>query len=167
MWRADGWQDYELLDCSDGEKLERWGSRILVRPDPQAIWETPRRHPGWRRPDARYVRSREGGGQWEKNRLPENWKIRYGELTFQVKPMNFKHTGLFPEQAVNWDWVMEKIRGCGRPVRVLNLFAYTGAATLACAAAGAEVCHVDAAKGMVAWAKENAAVSGLSGRPIR
>ena len=167
MWRADGWQDYELLDCSDGEKLERWGSRILVRPDPQAIWETPRRHPGWRTPDARYVRSREGGGQWEKNRLPESWKIRYGELTFQVKPMNFRHTGLFPEQAVNWDWAMGKIRGCGRPVRVLNLFAYTGAATLACAAAGAEVCHVDAAKGMVAWAKENAAVSGLSDRPIR
>ncbi len=167
MWRADGWRDYELLDCSDGEKLERWGSRILVRPDPQAIWETPRRHPGWRSPDARYVRSREGGGQWEKNRIPESWKIRYGELTFQVKPMNFKHTGLFPEQAVNWDWAMGKIRDCGRPVKVLNLFAYTGAASLACAAAGAEVCHVDAAKGMVAWAKENAAVSGLSDRPIR
>ena len=167
MWRADGWQDYELLDCSDGEKLERWGSRILVRPDPQAIWETPRRHPGWRRPDARYVRSREGGGRWEKDRLPESWKIRYGELTFQVKPMNFKHTGLFPEQAVNWDWAMDRIRNCGRPVKVLNLFAYTGAATLACAAAGAEVCHVDAAKGMVSWAKENAAVSGLAERPVR
>ena len=167
MWRADGWQDYELLDCSDGEKLERWGTRILVRPDPQAIWETPRRHPGWCAPDARYIRSREGGGRWEKENLPESWKIRYGGLTFQVKPMNFKHTGLFPEQAVNWDWVMEKIRGAGRPIRVLNLFAYTGAATLACAAAGAEVCHVDAAKGMVSWAKENAAASGLSDRPIR
>ena len=167
MWRADTWKDYELLDCSDGEKLERWGSRILVRPDPQAIWSTPRNHPGWRSPDARYSRSREGGGRWEKNRLPESWQTRYGELTFQVKPMNFKHTGLFPEQAVNWDWAMDKIRTAGRPVSVLNLFAYTGAATVACAAAGAEVCHVDAAKGMVNWARENARVSGLQDRPVR
>ena len=167
MWRADAWQDYELLDCSDGEKLERWGTRILVRPDPQAIWEMPRLNPGWKNPDARYIRSREGGGQWEKKRLPESWKIRYRELTFQVKPMNFKHTGLFPEQAVNWDWAMKKIRGAGREVSVLNLFGYTGAATVACLKAGASVCHVDAAKGMVAWGKENAAASGLQNAPVR
>ncbi len=172
MWLAEKWKDYELIDCSNGEKLERWGEHILVRPDPQAIWETPRRHPGWRSPDARYVRSREGGGQWEKNRIPESWKIRYGELTFQVKPMNFKHTGLFPEQAVNWDWFgglirKRKEKDPEKPVKVLNLFAYTGGATLAAAAAGAEVVHVDASKGMVQWAKENAAVSGLENAPIR
>jgi len=167
MWLADGWRDYELLDCGGGEKLERWGRQTLVRPDPQAIWETPRHHPGWGRADARYLRSQTGGGHWEKNRLPESWPIRYGELTFQVKPMNFKHTGLFPEQAVNWEFAMEAIRNAGRPVRVLNLFAYTGGATVACAKAGASVCHVDAAKGMVAWAKENAALSGLSGAPVR
>lgn len=167
MWRADKWQDYELLDCSNGEKLERWGKYTLVRPDPQAIWSTPRTNPGWRSPDARYARSREGGGQWDKNRLPVNWQVRYGELTFNIKPMNFKHTGLFPEQAANWDWAMDKIRRANRPIRVLNLFAYTGGATVACAAAGASVCHVDAAKGMVAWAKENARASGVEDRPIR
>lgn len=167
MWIADGWKDYELLDCGSGEKLERWGNKVLVRPDPQAIWTTPRRNPGWAHPDGRYFRSSTGGGHWDKGKLPEQWKIRYRELTFQVKPMNFKHTGLFPEQAVNWDFAMEKIRNAGRPIRVLNLFAYTGGATVAALAAGASVCHVDAAKGMVAWAKENAAASGVLDRPVR
>lgn len=167
MWIADGWKDYELLDCSGGEKLERWGNYTLIRPDPQAIWHTKRTHSGWKHPSARYARSRTGGGQWEKNQLPERWEIRYRELTFNVKPMNFKHTGLFPEQAANWDWAMERIRSAGRPISVLNLFAYTGGATIACAAAGASVCHVDAAKGMVAWAKENAKSSGLESAPIR
>ena len=167
MWIADQWQDYELLDCGGGEKLERWDKQLLVRPDPQAIWETPRRNPAWRKADGRYLRSQTGGGHWEKKALPESWKIRYGELTFQVKPMNFKHTGLFPEQAVNWDFAMEKIRSAGRPIRVLNLFAYTGGATVACAKAGASVCHVDAARGMVSWARENAKSSGLEDAPIR
>ena len=167
MWIADGWKDYELLDCGRGEKLERWGKQILVRPDPQAIWNTPRRMPGWKRPDGRYQRSRSGGGRWEKSKLPQRWKIRYGELTFQVGPMNFKHTGLFPEQAANWDFVMDRIRSAGREINVLNLFAYTGGATVACAAAGAKVCHVDAAKGMVNWARENAKCSGLEKAPVR
>ena len=167
MWIAEQWQDYELLDCGGGEKLERWGEQYLVRPDPQAIWDSPRKNPAWKRANARYLRSQSGGGHWEKKTLPESWKIRYRDLTFQVKPMNFKHTGLFPEQAVNWDFAMEKIRNAGRPIRVLNLFAYTGGATLAAAAAGASVTHVDASKGMVNWAKENAAVSGLSDKPIR
>ena len=167
MWIADGWKDYELLDCGGGEKLERWDSQLLVRPDPQAIWETDRDYPGWKRANGRYLRSQTGGGHWEKGKLPESWQVRYADLTFQVKPMNFKHTGLFPEQAVNWDFAMEKIRGAGRPIRVLNLFAYTGGATVACAKAGASVCHVDAAKGMVAWAKENARLSGLGDAPIR
>ena len=167
MWVSDKWTDYELLDASRGEKLERWGDRILLRPDPQAIWDTPRRDPRWNRPDAAYRRSSTGGGAWEKNRLPASWNIRYGALTFQVKPMSFKHTGIFPEQAANWDWAGETIRRAGRPIRVLNLFAYTGASTVACLAAGAEVCHVDAAKGMVAWAKENAACSGVADRPVR
>ena len=167
MWIAEQWQDYELLDCGGGEKLERWGEQYLVRPDPQAIWDSPRKNPAWKRANARYLRSQSGGGHWEKKTLPESWKIRYRDLTFQVKPMNFKHTGLFPEQAVNWDFAMEKIRNAGRPIRVLNLFAYTGGATVACAKAGASVCHVDAAKGMVLWAKENAKASGLEDRPIR
>ena len=167
MWIADGWKDYELLDCGGGEKLERWGQQILVRPDPQAIWETDHKNPGWRQANARYSRSSTGGGHWDKHKLPEQWAIGYKDLRFQVKPMNFKHTGLFPEQAANWDFAMDKIRNAGRPIRVLNLFAYTGGATVACAAAGASVCHVDAAKGMVAWAKENARVSGLSDAPIR
>ena len=167
MWIADGWKEYELLDCGSGEKLERWGDRLLVRPDPQAIWNTPRHHHGWKRPDGRYLRSSAGGGSWEKGRLPGQWQVRYKNLTFQVKPMNFKHTGLFPEQAVNWEFAQEQIKRAGRPVSVLNLFAYTGAASVACAAAGASVCHVDAAKGMVQWARENARASGLEGAPIR
>lgn len=167
MWLADQWKDYELLDCGNGEKLERWGKQLLVRPDPQAIWDTPHVHPGWKQHAGRYLRSSSGGGHWEKEKLPQQWMLRYKDLCFQVKPMNFKHTGLFPEQAVNWDFAMEQIRRAGRPIRVLNLFAYTGAASIACAAAGAQVCHVDAAKGMVAWAKENAKASGLENAPIR
>ncbi len=167
MWTADEWKDYELLDCGGGEKLERWGRELLVRPDPQAIWETDHRNPGWRKADARYLRSQSGGGHWEKKKLPESWQMHYKDLTFQVKPMNFKHTGLFPEQAVNWDFAMDQIRRAGHPVRVLNLFAYTGAASVACAKAGASVCHVDAARGMVAWAKDNARLSGLADAPIR
>ena len=167
MWISDRWRDFELIDCSRGEKLERWGDQILVRPDPQAIWNTPRTNPAWKKPSARYSRSSSGGGHWDKNSVPESWQISYGELRFNVRPMNFKHTGLFPEQAANWDYIMEKIRSAGRPVSVLNLFAYTGAATVAAAKAGASVCHVDAAKGMVAWAKENAAASGVREAPIR
>ncbi len=167
MWLADQWKDYEVLDCSRGEKLERWGRYILIRPDPQVIWDTPRTAPGWQHPNAWYHRSREGGGEWEIFDLPEQWNIHYRELTFHVKPFSFKHTGIFPEQAANWEWFGEKIRNAGRPVKVLNLFAYTGGATLAAAAAGASVTHVDASKGMVNWAKENAAVSGLSEAPIR
>ena len=148
MWKADQWKDYEVLDTSDGEKLERWGSFYLVRPDPQVIWSTPRQDPRWKRFDARYARSSTGGGHWSAHHLPEHWCIRYRELTFQVKPMNFKHTGVFPEQAANWDFIDDQIRRAGRPVSVLNLFAYTGGATLAAAAAGASVCHVDAAKGV-------------------
>ena len=161
MWIADKWEDYELLDCGGGEKLERWGRQILVRPDPQAIWETPHANRGWKNAQGRYHRSSTGGGHWDKEKLPEQWQMRYRDLTFQCKPMNFKHTGLFPEQAVNWDFAREKIERADRPIRVLNLFAYTGAASVA------SVCHVDAAKGMVAWAKENAKVSGLADAPIR
>ena len=167
MWIAGDWKDYELLDCGRGEKLERWGDKLLVRPDPQAIWNTPRLHGGWKKPDGRYLRSSSGGGSWERSRLPGQWQVRWQNLTFQVKPMNFKHTGLFPEQAVNWAFAQEQIRSAGREVGVLNLFAYTGAASVACAAAGAKVCHVDAAKGMVNWAKENARASGLEDAPIR
>ena len=164
---SDQWKDYALLDASDGERLERWGSKILVRPDPQVIWQTPKRHPGWRSFDAKYFRSSAGGGRWSENSLPERWQIRYRDyLVFNVKPMNFKHTGVFPEQAANWDFIREKVASAGRSVRVLNLFAYSGGATLAAAAGGAEVYHVDAAKGMVAWAKENAQSSGLRDRPI-
>ena len=167
MWISDNWRDFELVDCSRGEKLERWGSYYLVRPDPQAIWDTPRRDPHWAGRDACYHRSESGGGGWDRGKLPASWVMGYGELRFNVKPMNFKHTGLFPEQAANWDWAMDKIKNAGRPISVLNLFGYTGAASLACAKAGATVCHVDAAKGMVAWGKENAAASGLSAAPIR
>lgn len=167
MWRADKWKDYEVLDTSSGEKLERWGSYILVRPDPQVIWSTPKRNPLWKKFDARYVRSSTGGGRWDKGRLPERWQISYEGLTFHVKPMNFKHTGVFPEQAANWDFIRRTIRQAGRPVNVLNLFAYTGGATLAAASAGASVCHVDAARGMVSWARENAKSSGLENAPIR
>ena len=167
MWIADQWKDYEVLDTSGGEKLERWGKYLLIRPDPQVIWNSPKEHPGWKKRNGHYHRSSRGGGEWEFFHLPEQWQIHYRELTFNLKPFSFKHTGLFPEQAVNWDWFTEKIRRAGRPVKVLNLFAYTGGATLAAASAGAHVTHVDASKGMVAWAKENAAASGLADRPVR
>ena len=162
------WKDYELVDTDAGERLERWGKVLFIRPDPQIIWETPRENAGWKKADARYLRSSSGGGHWEEwRKLPPVWQVSYGELTFRIKAMGFKHTGLFPEQAVNWDFVQKKIRTAGRPVKVLNLFGYTGAATLACAAAGAQVCHVDASKGMVAWARENAQASGLADKPVR
>lgn len=167
MWIADGWKDYEVLDCSGGEKLERWGEYRLIRPDPQVIWNTPKNRPEWRKPNGHYHRSNRGGGEWEFFDLPEQWSIRYKDLVFQLKPFSFKHTGLFPEQATNWDWFSDKIRKADRPVKVLNLFAYTGGATLAAAKAGAAVTHVDASKGMVAWAKENAKSSGLEDAPIR
>ncbi len=167
MWVADNWKDYTLLDASDGERLEMWGKYSLVRPDPQVIWRGERRHGLWKNADANYRRSRGGGGAWGENRLPEKWTIGYGSLRFSIKPMGFKHTGLFPEQATNWDWFSGLIASAKRPIKVLNLFAYTGGATMAAAAAGAHVCHVDAAKGMVATAKENAALSGLSDAPIR
>ena len=167
MWLSDNWTDYELIDCGRGEKLERWGDQLLVRPDPQAIWNTPRSHPGWKKNAGRYARSSTGGGQWVNKSMPERWTVSYGALTFNIKPMNFKHTGLFPEQAANWDFAQKQIRSAGRPVSVLNLFAYTGGATVACAAAGASVCHVDAARGMVQWARENAKSSGLEEAPIR
>ena len=160
--------EYEMLDTSGGEKLERWGDRILIRPDPQIIWDTPREHPLWNKADARYFRSSKGGGKWEVyKKMPESWILSYRSLRFRIQPTGFKHTGLFPEQAVNWAYFMDIIQKQKKPVRVLNLFAYTGGATLACASAGAEVCHVDASKGMVSWARENAALSGLSQRPIR
>ncbi len=199
MWVADHWKEYEVIDCSGGEKLERWGKYLLMRPDPQVIWNTPRVHSGWKHPNAHYHRSTKGGGEWEFFDLPEEWAIHYElpltvhsqdvpstdlenaanvnaktartrRLTFRLKPFNFKHTGLFPEQACNWDWfapLIEDAVKSGREVKVLNLFAYTGGATLAAAAAGAKVTHVDASKGMVSWAKENAAASGLDGAPIR
>ena len=167
MWVSDQWKDYELIDCGRGEKLERWGEQLLVRPDPQAIWNTPRTHRGWKVNAGRYARSSTGGGQWQNKSMPQRWTVSYRDLTFNIKPMNFKHTGLFPEQAANWDWAREQIQKAGRPISVLNLFAYTGGATVACAAAGAKVCHVDAAKGMVQWARENAKSSGLEDAPIR
>lgn len=167
MWVANNWKDYQVLDTSRGEKLERWGEYYLVRPDPQVIWDTKRENKHWKRMNGHYHRSSKGGGQWEFFDLPEQWSIHYNNLTFQLKPFSFKHTGLFPEQAVNWDWFSEKIRNAKRPVKVLNLFAYTGGATLAAAAAGAQVTHVDASKGMVTWAKENAKSSHLEDAPIR
>lgn len=167
MWIADNWTDYEVIDTSQGEKLERWGDYLLVRPDPQVIWQTPKEHRGWQKHNGHYHRSQKGGGEWEFFQLPQEWSIGYRDLTFRLKPFSFKHTGLFPEQAVNWDWFSEIIKKAGRPVKVLNLFAYTGGATLSAAAAGAAVTHVDASKGMVTWAKENAAVSNLTGAPIR
>ena len=172
MWVADKWKDYEVLDCSDGEKLERWGKYRLLRPDPQVIWSTPKNVTQWGKLNAHYHRSSKGGGEWEFFDLPEQWTIGYRELKFNLKPFSFKHTGLFPEQAVNWDWMRGLIKGAKekepeRTIKVLNLFAYTGGATIACAAEGASVTHVDASKGMVAWAKENAAVSGLVDAPIR
>ena len=167
MWIADNWKDYTIIDTSSGEKLEKWGKYSLVRPDPQVIWKSEKKDPLWRKADAIYRRSNTGGGSWSENKLPESWNITYGELTFKIKPMGFKHTGLFPEQATNWDWFSDLIRSEGRPVSVLNLFAYTGGATVAAAKAGASVCHVDASKGMVAAAKENARLSGLENAPIR
>ncbi len=167
MWIADNWKDYEVLDTSSGEKLERWGDYILVRPDPQVIWDTPHDHAGWTHKNGHYHRSAKGGGEWEFFDLPQEWTIHYRELTFHLKPFSFKHTGLFPEQAVNWDWFSRIIREAHRPVKVLNLFAYTGGATVSAAAAGASVTHVDASKGMVTWAKENAVSSGLGDAPIR
>ncbi len=167
MWIAESWKEYEVLDTSRGEKLERWGDYVLIRPDPQVIWHTERKLPGWKKPNGHYHRSSKGGGDWEFSHLPDEWTIHYRELQFHLKPFKFKHTGLFPEQAVNWEWISEKIRQARRPLRVLNLFAYTGGATLAAAKAGAAVTHVDASKGMVSWAKENAAASGLAGAPIR
>lgn len=167
MWIANEWTDYEVLDTSKGEKLERWGDFLLIRPDPQVIWNTPKMQKGWKKPNAHYHRSAKGGGEWEFFDLPQQWSIQYKDLTFQLKPFSFKHTGLFPEQAANWDWFSNLIRSANRPVRVLNLFAYTGGATLAAAKAGAQVTHVDASKGMVAWAKENARSSGLEDAPIR
>lgn len=173
MWIANNWKDYEVLDCSNGEKLERWGDYILVRPDPQVIWDTPKTLKGWKKMNGHYHRSSRGGGEWEFFNLPEQWTINYKSLTFNLKPFSFKHTGLFPEQATNWDWFSDLIskektkRDNDNPVKVLNLFAYTGGATLAAAAAGANVTHVDASKGMVNWAKENAVSSGLKDAPIR
>lgn len=174
MWIADRWKDYEVLDTSSGEKLERWGDYILVRPDPQVIWNTPHDHRGWKQKNGHYHRSTKGGGEWEFFNLPNEWTISYNMegmekngLTFNLKPFSFKHTGLFPEQATNWDWFGGLIKNAGRPVKVLNLFAYTGGATLSAAAAGASVTHVDASKGMVGWAKENAISSGLGDAPIR
>ncbi|WP_124098045.1 class I SAM-dependent methyltransferase [Ruminococcus sp. Marseille-P6503] len=165
---ADKWQDYKIIDTSDGDKLESWGGKVLVRPDPQIIWKTPRKTDLWDKADAVYHRSSKGGGEWEyRKKLPESWNISYGELSFIIRPTGFKHTGLFPEQAVNWDYMADKIKKAGRPIKVLNLFAYTGGATLACANAGAQVSHVDASKGMVQWARENAAASGLSDKPVR
>lgn len=175
MWLADTWNDYEVIDCSKGEKLERWGDYLLVRPDPQVIWDTPKTEKGWRNMNGHYHRSSKGGGEWEFFQLPKEWTIHYSlpinkKLTFHLKPFSFKHTGLFPEQAANWNWFSKKIADAvagGRSVKVLNLFAYTGGATLAAAAAGASVTHVDASKGMVTWAKENAVSSGLKDAPIR
>ena len=175
MWLADQWNDYEVIDCSKGEKLERWGDHLLVRPDPQVIWDTPKKEKGWRKMNGHYHRSSKGGGEWEFFQLPKEWTIQYSlpinkKLTFHLKPFSFKHTGLFPEQAANWNWFSQLIADAvskGRQVKVLNLFAYTGGATLAAAAAGASVTHVDASKGMVTWAKENAISSGLKDAPIR
>ena len=164
---AKNWKDFEVIDTTSGEKLERWGDVILARPDPQIIWNTPK-GAEWKQANARYQRSSSGGGQWDNKSMDKDqWHINYGRQPFKISPTNFKHTGLFPEQAVNWDFMADKIRNAGRPISVLNLFAYTGGATIACAEAGAKVCHVDASKGMVAWAKENAQLSGLSDKPIR
>ena len=165
---AKNWKDYEILDMADGQKLERWNNVELIRPDPQIVWKEKTFPEKWNKADATYERSSTGGGAWNfKNRVPKSWQIKYKNLTFNVKPMGFKHTGVFPEQAVNWDWMMNKIEKSNRPIKVLNLFAYTGAATVACLAAGASVCHVDSSKGMVEWAKENVESSGLKDKPVR
>lgn len=168
MRLSDKWKDYELIDTSDGERLERWGKIILIRPDPQIIWSTGKKNPLWRSAHARYHRSNKGGGSWEAyKKVPDRWTIDYRDLVLNIKPMGFKHTGVFPEQAVNWDFAAEKISAEKRPLRVLNLFGYTGCATLSCMKAGAAVCHVDASKGMVLWAKENAKSSGIENLPVR
>ena len=168
MRTAGNWKDYELIDCSDGERLERWGRYILIRPDPQIIWSTPRTNELWRKADARYIRSASGGGSWDVYRkLPEFWEIGYGDLRFRVKTMGFKHTGVFPEQAVNWELLARAAAKAGRPLKMLNLFAYTGCATVSALRVGVNVTHVDAAKGMVQWAKENAALSGLADQSVR
>ncbi|MGN1135440.1 MAG: class I SAM-dependent methyltransferase [Oscillospiraceae bacterium] len=168
MRTADYWKDYQLIDCSDSEKLEKWGNVVLIRPDPQIIWKTGHKSSLWNNAHGHYHRSEKGGGHWDfAKKIPESWIISYGDLKFNIRPTGFKHTGLFPEQAVNWDYMSELIKNAGRPINVLNLFAYTGGATLACANAGASVCHVDASKGMVQWARDNAASSGLSDKPIR
>ncbi len=165
---SDKWKDYELIDCSDGDRLERWGDIILVRPDPQVIWKTPKENTLWHTPHALYTRSNTGGGSWKVySKMPDVWQINYGNLKFNIKTMGFKHTGIFPEQAANWDFTADLIRKAGREVKVLNLFAYTGGATIAALAAGASVTHVDASKGMVQWAKENAVASGVADRPVR
>ena len=165
---ANNWKDYEIIDMADGEKLEKWKDIILVRPDPQIIWKEKSFPKKWNEAMARYNRSNTGGGNWQyKKKVPASWQVNYKNLTFNIKPMGFKHTGLFPEQAANWDWMIEKIKNAKRPIKVLNLFAYTGGATVACSYAGAEVCHVDSSKGMVAWAKENIASSNLQNRPVR
>ena len=168
MRPANQWKDYELIDATGGNRLERWGSTLLVRPDPQVVWKNEPVSDLWNKADAVYHRSVKGGGEWEyRRRLPQKWQIGWNDLNLVVSPTGFKHTGVFPEQAVNWAWYQEKIKAAGRPIRVLNLFGYTGGATLACAQAGASVCHVDASKGIVAWARENAAASGMADRPIR
>ena len=165
---SNDWKDYEILDMANGEKLERWGEFKLIRPDPQIIWKNKSFPNKWNDANARYNRSNTGGGAWEyKKRLPESWQVKYKNLTFNIKPMGFKHTGLFPEQAVNWDWMIEKIKDAKREIKVLNLFAYTGGATVACLSAGASVCHVDSSKGMTTWAKENVESSGLRDKPVR
>ena len=165
---ARDWKDYEILDMANGEKLERWKNIVLVRPDPQIIWKNKSFPNKWEDVNARYIRSSTGGGNWDFNKkVPANWQIKYKDLTFNIKPMGFKHTGLFPEQAVNWDWMIDKIKYAGREIKVLNLFAYTGGATVACSYAGASVCHVDSSKGMVTWAKENIISSGLEKNPVR
>lgn len=165
---ANKWKDYEILDMANGEKLEKWGNIVLVRPDPQIIWKDKSFPKLWNSYNAKYNRSKTGGGSWEyKTRLPENWQIKYSGLTFNIKPMGFKHTGLFPEQAFNWDWMIDKIKSSNREIKVLNLFAYTGGASVACLSAGASVCHVDSSKGMVSWAKENVLSSGLQDKHIR
>ena len=167
MWISDNWNDYELIDTSSGDTLEKWGKYTLVRPDPQVIWNSEKKNPLWQKADAVYTRSKSGGGAWSRNGLPSEWTVNYQDLILRVKPMGFKHTGIFPEQAANWDWFSELIKKSGREIRVLNLFAYTGCATVAAAKAGASVCHVDAAKGMVEMAKENARLNNLSDAPIR
>ena len=168
MLVSNEWKDYELLDMAKGQKLEKWGKYILIRPDPQIVWDKKTNPKLWEKADAKYIRSNTGGGHWEKySKIDENWSIRYKNLVFNLKPMGFKHTGLFPEQAVNWDWMIEKIQKANREIKVLNLFAYTGGATVACSYAGAQVCHVDSSKGMVTWAKENIQASGLQDRPVR